>query len=611
MSDLISSDNTSTYESLITDTTLIINASKCLLCDKILGYQGKFSSNIKYHYSCLEEKRCIYCGSNGLNFLCQELQCLNVFHLFCHQRYSKKLNLEELKCPTHTTVKKDKREGKEVQKEKISNFLEVFRKIANAIQGDEEKLKDYIEQRGDIKASNGSHGQIFWGLISSQYFSHQRLYQFPTLYSKALNISKRKHEKCWVASTVKTLSKEYKNWKSRNSKLFKEYFPGKIFLKTEKCKYTEKELLTADCRSGILKKTSKDFIQFMEKNLKPEQPDEGDDICDICLEYDYEDDDLILKCQSCLIKVHMQCYGITSNEKEWTCKKCKTRSSDSNEKSNYCALCPVRGGVLKPTVSHYSQNFSYLEHLNFTKPDVMWVHVFCATHIEGCCIKNKIEIDNIDLGAIDKKKFLEICAVCGTSNGACIKCLSSKCRTFFHPMCIRSDFLYTRNHSGFDTVGPYCTQHRTSRLRKSIELRESQLYSDFLTFIKTYEKIEKVCVKRTADSDFSYDEKFQVFELVDKFLSKTKSKFEIVFKCNRNDKSLRGVIEGSVEASTYIEPAHMDDEEFHTLRHEPFDVQDYYSKNIFDIMKQEVKILKLPLIPYCRNEEEIIMNNRI
>ena len=606
MSDLISSDSTNTYDTLFTDTTLIINASKCIFCDKILGYQGKFSSNAKYHSSCLEERRCFYCGTNGLNFLCQELQCQNVFHLFCHQRYSKKLNSEELKCPAHNMVKKDKRDGKEGLKEKSGNFSETFRKIANEIQGDEDKLEDYKEQRGDIKASNGSHGQIFWALINSQYFTHQRLYQFPILYSKSLDISKRKHEKSWVSSTVKALSKDYKNFKTNNSKLFKEYFPGKLALKTEKYKYTEKELLTSECRSVKLKKCSKDFIQFMENNLKPEQPDEGDDICDICLECDYEDDDLILKCKICFIKVHMQCYGITSDDKEWTCKKCKNESLANNNISLYCGLCPIKGGVLKRTVTHYSQNFSYLDHLNLNKDDLIWVHVFCATHIDNNCIKNKIEMDNIDLGAVDKKRFLEKCNLCGTNKGGCIKCLSSKCRTFFHPMCIRSQFLYTRNHSGFDPVGPYCDQHRTSRLRKSIELKESQLYSDFCTFIKIYEKIDKVCVKRAADSDFSYDEKFQVFELVDKFLSKTKSKFEVVFKCNRNDKSLRGVIEGSIEASTFIEPDQMVDEEFHTLRHEPFEVKDYYAKNVFEIMKQEVKILKLPLIAYSHNEEQTI-----
>jgi hypothetical protein len=92
--------------------------------------------------------------------------------------------------------------------------------------------------------------------------------------------------------------------------------------------------------------------------------------------------------------------------------------------------------------------------------------------------------------------------------------------------------------------------------------------------------------------------------MVDKFLARKTGKFEIVFKCNRNDSSLRAVVETSVGAPTFLDTSYVD-EEFHTFRHEPLDVQDFYAKNVFEIMKQEVKILKLPLIPYNKTENEL------
>jgi hypothetical protein len=507
-----------------------------------------------------------------------------------------------LKCPLHTQIKKDK---KEPSKEKAFNYSAFLKKIANNIQTEESKLEDYKEQRGEIKAANSSHGHIFWALINSQYFNHPKIYKFPLIHPKPVKVTKVKKEKNWLTATAKTLSKDYNFWRLRNLKLFKELVPGKLSLGFSKYKFNEKELLTADCRSVHVKKTSKDFIAFMENHVKPEKPDDGDDICEICQEFDYEDDDLIVKCKNCLVKVHMQCYGISLTGKDdWICHMCRARDSVSLELIKTCALCPVLSGVLKPTTTHYSKHFNFLSHLNFSKSDNLWVHVFCATHIDPSCIKNKLEMENIDLKIIEKRKFLETCSICMTNKGACIKCLSPKCRTFFHPLCSREKFLYTRNHSGFDLIGPYCDVHKTSRLRKMIEIKESQLYSDFCNFIKNFDKIDKVCPKRTADSDFSYDEKFQVFDMVDKFLARKTGKFEIVFKCNRNDSSLRAVVETSVGAPTFLDTSYVD-EEFHTFRHEPLDVQDFYAKNVFEIMKQEVKILKLPLIPYNKTENEL------
>lgn len=593
MSEAIYSDNTSTYESLYTDTTLIINTSKCVICDKLLGYQGRFSLSLKYHSACLEDKQCLFCGSSGINTLCTEKSCQNVFHIFCLQRNTKKFSLNEIKCPYHTECKK-------------STFSHLsFKKIANSIQNEEQKLNAYKENFGEIKAAHLSHGQIFWAIIGAQYFPESaKLHHPPIIYQVPFKSSGKIKEKSWVASTLKSLSKDYKLWKNKNFKNFKEFLPAKVGKSADRLKLVgkTKDQLPLDCRMLSAKLSYKDFIKFLEKNSKPASLDPEDDICEICQEIDYDDDDLIIKCNRCQVKVHMQCYGILNPEKDWVCQQCLS----SYQHKSVCALCPVIGGVLKPTLTTKSPNFDYLPH---PADSVLWVHVFCATHIDPECIKNKIKMENISLQTIDRKKFTETCTICKTTNGACVKCLYSRCRAYFHPECGKKQFLFTRNHSGFDIVGIYCEAHKTSKLRQTMEIKENQLYSDFLSFIKYYEKLDKVCEKKPSITDFSYMEKYKIFKNVDRFLAKRRGKFELAFKCNRLDKSLRAVIEDSVDACTLVEPKDMSEEDFPMVQHEAAEVQEFYSKNIFEIMKQELKILKLPLISYKKKEIETKTDN--
>lgn len=475
----ISSDDTSTIESAFTDTTLIINASKCLFCDKILGYQGKFASDMKYHYSCLEQKMCVFCGCSGLNTLCKQQGCTNVFHIFCLQRYCKKTSIEEFTCGMHF----DKR------KEKGLDFNFLFKKIANHIQMDNYTLDQYKVLKTEVKPHYLSHGQIFWSIIGTQYFTtNVKLYNLPIFSLKPTIMFKRPLEKNWVSTSIKKIEKELKIVKNTNKNLFKEICPLKLQRKkTEKSKLNEREVLVCEARLQC-KKSLKDFLGFMEKNMKPPLLDDDAVICAICLEDDYDDDDLILPCKSCGITVHMQCYGISPEDKEYICSSC---TSDSKYK-NLCALCPIKGGVLKSTINVASASFP--THHNLPSGTTIWVHLFCALHIDFNCIKDKYKMEQIDLKGVDKKKFLETCEVCKSQNGACIRCYSSRCKTFFHPKCSKNLFLYTRNKTGFDEVGVFCDVHRPSRIRRRIEMKEKRVYFDFINFIKTIEKLEKTKV---------------------------------------------------------------------------------------------------------------------
>lgn len=488
MAEHISSDETSTNETVFTDTTLVINAGKCLFCDRILGYQGKFASDNKYHYSCLERKNCIFCGCSGMNVLCKRQGCMNVFHTFCLQRYCKKSNLEELECGNHQDKKK----------EKTPEYSFLFKKIANNIQTDFFSLTQYIEQKIEIKPHIFSHGQIFWSIIGTQYFpSYTKLYNMPLFSSKRKKHLKQPHEKNWVSLAIKSINKEHKIIRSSNINLFKEIFPKNSQKRNiEKCKLNEKEILVCETKSKY-KKIHKNFLGFIERNMKPQVIDEDSVICAICMEDDYDDDDLILSCKFCGVTVHMQCYGVSLDDKEYTCSLC----SSNEDYKNYCALCPIKGGVLKPTINTASDIFQ--THQNLPYGTKLWVHLFCAMHIDSSCIKNKYKMEEIDLKTVDKKKFLETCEICKTQNGACIKCSHSRCKVFFHPSCSKNQFLYTRNKTGFEEVSVFCETHRPSKLRRSIEMKEKRMYLDFVNFVKAIEKFEKSKARRNNEENIT------------------------------------------------------------------------------------------------------------
>ena len=58
----------------------------------------------------------------------------------------------------------------------------------------------------------------------------------------------------------------------------------------------------------------------------PENNVDADVQCDICLEYEYEDDDLIVICDLCNVAVHQSCYGNDIKDSvpagNWYCKRC-------------------------------------------------------------------------------------------------------------------------------------------------------------------------------------------------------------------------------------------------------------------------------------------------
>lgn len=224
--------------------------------------------------------------------------------------------------------------------------------------------------------------------------------------------------------------------------------------------------------------------------------------------------------------------------------------------------------------------------------------MFCAVHIDPDCVKDKARVEGIDVLAVEKKRFLETCEVCGSLNGACVKCASKKCRKFFHPGCAKKQFLCTRNKTGYDDVSCYCEVHKPSKLRRNLEIKEKKVHEDVVSFIKFYEKIDKKGVDRVIDTDFSYREKYRIFEFVDNYIEGKCGSFEVDIKWNGVNKALRGCVEDTRNYYTLLDPSQFSVDNIHTKLHNKSECQEYYSKNVIDIMKKELKILRLPLIAY-------------
>jgi len=82
----------------------------------------------------------------------------------------------------------------------------------------------------------------------------------------------------------------------------------------------------------------------------------------ICNNGDYEDEDMIVFCGNCNLAVHQSCYGIEElPDEDWFCHNCNVFCFKKGLMIA-CALCPKKGGAMKPT------NICTPNHLSFRKP---------------------------------------------------------------------------------------------------------------------------------------------------------------------------------------------------------------------------------------------------
>lgn len=91
---------------------------------------------------------------------------------------------------------------------------------------------------------------------------------------------------------------------------------------------------------------------FYEMRIN-ENDDDTNIRCDVCLEYEYEDDDLIVVCEMCNAAVHQGCYGSELMDGvpkgEWFCERCTHLSVNklTNCRDVQCFLCDEVKGIIK------------------------------------------------------------------------------------------------------------------------------------------------------------------------------------------------------------------------------------------------------------------------
>ncbi|XWS22244.1 hypothetical protein CRYUN_Cryun29cG0017900 [Craigia yunnanensis] len=144
------------------------------------------------------------------------------------------------------------------------------------------------------------------------------------------------------------------------------------------------------------------------------------DKCSVChMDEEYENN-LFLQCDKCRMMVHARCYGELEpvDGIMWLCTLCHPGAPESPPP---CCLCPVIGGVMKPTT------------------DGRWAHLACAIWIPETCLSDVKRMEPIDgLNRISKDRWKLLCSICGVSYGACIQCSNTSCRVAYHPLCARA-----------------------------------------------------------------------------------------------------------------------------------------------------------------------------
>ncbi|KAL5720376.1 hypothetical protein ACHQM5_013049 [Ranunculus cassubicifolius] len=175
-----------------------------------------------------------------------------------------------------------------------------------------------------------------------------------------------------------------------------------------------------------------------------EEEDDDGILCGVCQSTDGDPLDPIVFCDGCNLMVHANCYGNPLiqeiPEGDWFCATC------SSQKDCSCCLCPVKGGVMKPTI------------------DGKWAHILCALLVPEVFFKDSEGREGIDCSQVPKKRWEKICYVCGFVNGCAIECSEPKCSLAFHVTCglnedLCIEYKEGRRGKGGDIVAGFCKSH--------------------------------------------------------------------------------------------------------------------------------------------------------
>ena len=214
-------------------------------------------------------------------------------------------------------------------------------------------------------------------------------------------------------------------------------------------------------------------------------------ICCICNNGEWEQDQLLLRCEQCHVIVHQNCYGAQVKEiYNWVCDACKEMPKEEVYNLE-CLLCPVLGGAFKkielPIQSTFYQKIMDYKHNKIQLPKnnyniiipksdyknipFAWVHLSCALWNPNINLKNYEKKTGIFLQNITYENFNSYCDLCKKDNcGPTIKCNNDSCSISYHPECARINncCLEVEVINKEYQYNVYCYKHKPNLLAKRI-----------------------------------------------------------------------------------------------------------------------------------------------
>jgi hypothetical protein len=176
------------------------------------------------------------------------------------------------------------------------------------------------------------------------------------------------------------------------------------------------------------------------------EPSEDDDACAVCGDLISEPDNAIVFCDGCDLKVHQNCYGITTvPEGQW---KCDTCVFGLPTKLVPCALCGACGGALKATDRGIG-------------PPVPteWAHVVCTIWVPEVRFADPTKMDLVTgVTDIPLTRWNLRCRVCKQKCGTPIQCNEPSCTHGYHVTCgLQAGYFF-----GFDDASGPASKTPTS-----------------------------------------------------------------------------------------------------------------------------------------------------
>ena len=444
----------------------------CIFCKRNSPPLIKLPSGIfinltgNVHEICLKHKGCCECGVLGLCYRCTVKDCQRLIHSWCAQSLHGNSNFCDLHSNTH--------------KKKDTSRLPFIKSISRKVISSPFWHRDYKDKDSPALLCNG---HIFWNLLNLEYFpSGYDLSCFPTfpLCSQFDLEYESNSSENYVNKMLDWVLGDLEKIQGSNSALISQIM-NKVQGPESKREGILPCTLQIDDQSLVvidrLQGASEATPGVLYRDNFEGNGEDDKRVCEIC---DDSNQDDMVSCARCFLKVHGKCYKISEVE-GFICDTCTFYGAPTTVN---CVLCPKTNGVFKITL-HLNKDILFPDYVPLQNSKTgakqpIWVHSFCALHTSGVVFRDK----GVDLSCIDNTRMHILCEICKSREGFCLQCNFPTCFSNFHANCARD--LLTPSKSSEKKL--YCPLHKQTKLRKILETRQKQLSEDIYKFCRGMEK---------------------------------------------------------------------------------------------------------------------------